>query len=90
MKFCKFGFIQRVGCLSSLNSIIESQSSTNSGRHDGSPIATDDLAKLMRQSSSAKTLMARNHKERSVSNSEKTRDLKFFMAVFRFSCASLS
>ena len=79
-----------VGCLRSSKSrkAHSPSPSTNSGRHAGSPIASELLAKLKRQSSSASVLTARNQTSRSLSNSAKTRSLKFLMAAFRVSRAS--
>ena len=79
-----------VGCLSSWKSTQAELPSTNSGRHAGSPIAADDFARLNRQSSSAKTRIARNHNALSASNSLYTWTLYALITVLRVSRASLS
>lgn len=78
------------GCLSSSKSIQAESPLTSSGLQDGSPSAAEAFARLKRQSSSARTLTARNHTLLSASNSAKSLDLNSFMAVLRFSRASLS
>ena len=85
-----FVFRHNVGCRRSWKSITASSPSTNVGRHDGSPSAADDFAKLNRQSSSANTRTARSHSARSLSNSAYRRNLKALIAAVRFSCASFS
>lgn len=57
------------GCRSSSKSINASSPSISSGLHAGSPSALDALAKLKRQSSSARTRIARSQTLRSASNS---------------------
>lgn len=90
IKFFNVVLMQRVGCLSSWKSSTASSPSTKVGLQDGSPSAADDFAKLNRQSSSAKTLIARSHRARSTSNSLYSRNLKALMAAVRFSWASFN
>lgn len=90
MKFSKLVDIHNVGCRSSSKSITASSPSTKIGLHAGSPKAPDDFAKLNKQSSSAKTRIARSHKARSESNSAYMRNLKAFIAAVRFSWASFN
>ena len=76
------------GCLNSLKSTNALSPSTISGRHLGSPSATEDLANEIRQSSSDNARTARSQTPRSASNSPNNRFLNVLMAWFRLSVAS--
>lgn len=90
MNDLRFALTLKVGCLNSWKSTHAASPSTNSGLHDGSPMAVEAFAKLNKQSNSAKTLMTRSQTARSVSNSANKRNLKALIAALRFSRASFS